>query len=394
MVHNTCHGLLQRGVKAAVLAINGRMPQARDRYRDVQGVPVHEVTFIPYLLDGSVAQTFDPRVYRQVLAEVRRFQPDLVHIHNVSGASLAPFAACRRLQVPVVLTLHDLWLLCPNNMLYQEDGTLCDVTTRPSGCSQCFRRYDFWANIPQRRKVFDRLVENVRLFVSPSQKLIDLHVAAGYAQERFRLVPNGIKPALFQIPSDPFVRETAAECEPSRTLLFAGAMVETKGIQTVIQALPKLARYLDDVRVLIAGTGEERYTRALRSFEPFTVRPLGKVPFHEMRALYAASDLTLVPSTCHENSPMVIYESLMAGTPILGSTIGGIPELVQEGRTGYLFSTGDPGHLVERTVQHFSLSAHERRSMRRRCAKYAQGHLTLDLHLDRLQTVYAEALGT
>jgi glycosyltransferase involved in cell wall biosynthesis len=394
MVHNTCHGLLQRGVEAAVLAINGRMPQARDHYHDVEGVPVHEVTSLPYLLDGSVPQTFDHRVYQKVLAELHRFQPDLVHIHNVSGASLAPFLACRRLRVPVVLTLHDLWLLCPNNMLYQGDGTLCDVTTRPRDCSRCFRRYDFWANIPRRREVFARLVENVRLIVSPSQKLIDLHTAAGYGQERFRLVPNGIKPALFQVPSDPFVREAAAECGSFRTLLFAGAMVETKGIQTLIQALPKLTRYLGDLRLLIAGTGEERYTRALRSFEPFTVRLLGRVPFHEMRALYAASDLTLVPSTCHENSPMVIYESLMAGTPILGSTIGGIPELIQEGRTGYLFSTGDPDHLVERTVQHFALSAHERRFMRQRCAEYAQHRLTLDLHLDRLQMVYAEALET
>jgi len=349
---------------------------------------------VPYLLDGSVSQTFDPRVYREVLAELRRFQPDLVHIHNVSGASLASFVACRRLQVPVVLTLHDLWLLCPNNMLYQEDGTLCDVATRPSGCSRCFRRYDFWANIPRRRAVFARLVEDVRLFVSPSQKLIDRHVAAGYARGRFRLVPNGIKPALFQIPSDPVVKETAVECGSFRTLLFAGAMVETKGIQTVIQALPKLSRYLDDLRLIIAGTGEERYMKALRPFEPLTVRLLGRVPFHEMRALYAATDLTLVPSTCHENSPMVIYESLMAGTPVLGSTIGGIPELIQDGTTGYLFSTGDPDSLAERTVQHFALSAYERRSIRQRCAEYAQTHLTLDLHLDRLETVYAEALET
>jgi glycosyltransferase involved in cell wall biosynthesis len=169
-------------------------------------------------------------------------------------------------------------------------------------------------------------------------------------------------------------------------------MVETKGIQTVIQALPKLSRYLDDLRLLIVGTGEERYVKALRPFEPLPVRLLGRVPFHEMRTLYAAADLVLMPSTCLENFPMVICESFMAGTPVLGSAIGGIPELIEEGATGSLFPTGDPNGLAERTIQHFALSACERRTMRQRCAQHARTNLTLDLHLDRLQAIYSEAL--
>jgi glycosyltransferase involved in cell wall biosynthesis len=374
--------------------VNARMPETQDRHHDVQGVPVHEVTFLPCLLNDPFLQTFDPRVYRATLAEIGRVQPDLVHIHNVSGASLAVFSACRRLGVPAVSTLHDLWLLCPNNMLYRGDGTLCDPAQSPDGCHRCFRRLDFWANIPWRRQVFAHLVDNVRLFISPSQKLADLHVAAGYDPSRFRVVPNGIQPTHFKTPSDPIVRETAQESQCFQTLLFAGAVVENKGIPTLIDAVPLLSRYIDRFRLIVAGTGGARFMRKLRGFGPSTVKLLGRVPFWEMRALYAMADLTVVPSTCYENSPMVIYESFLAGTPALGSAIGGIPELIQEGLTGYLFPAGDAVSLAEQAAQHFARSTYERRRMRCRCAKHAQAHMTLDRHFERLLQVYQEALET
>jgi glycosyltransferase involved in cell wall biosynthesis len=394
VVYNECHGLRQRGVEASVLMVNGRMAQGQDEHRQVQDVPVHEISHRPYLFNNPAVQAFDPRVYRDVAAEIGRVQPDLVHIHNVSGASLAPFAACRRAGVPAVLTLHDYWLLCPNNMLYRQDGALCDPAATPGACRRCFRRYDFWADIPRRRQVFARLVGSVRLFISPSQRLVDLHTAAGYDPARFRVVPNGIKPALFQPPSNPRVREIVHEAGLFRTLLFAGAVVETKGVQTLIEAAPLLSRYVDRFRLVVAGEGEQRLMAALRRLDRSGVELLGRVPFQEMRSLYAAADLTVVPSTWYENSSMVVYESLLAGTPVLASAIGGTPELIDEEATGYTFPPRDTAALVARAVQHFSRSAPERRQMRRQCIEQAHSQMTLDRHLDRLQNVYVEALET
>jgi glycosyltransferase involved in cell wall biosynthesis len=122
------------------------------------------------------------------------------------------------------------------------------------------------------------------------------------------------------------------------------------------------------------------------------IKLLGRVPFEEMRRLYASADLTVVPSVHYDNSPMVIYESLLCGTPVLGAEIGGIPELVREGETGYLVPPGDAAALAEKVVLHFSRSAVSRRRMRQRCLEYAHQHLTMDHHLDALLAVYAEAL--
>ncbi len=393
VVYNTCHGLLQRGVDASILMVNARLSERSDVQRDVQGVPVHEVIYRPYWPNNPFLQVFDPRVYRSVLAEVRRVQPDLVHIHNVSGATLAPIVACNRLNVPVIQTLHDQWLLCPNNQLYQGKGLLCDPSEYPKGCNRCFRRQDFWGNIPWRRQIFSRLVQGVRLFISPSQKLVDLHVAGGYDSARFRVVPNGIKPTLYQTPSDPHVRKYARESGLFHTLLFAGAIVESKGIQTIIEAVPLLSRHVENFRLLVAGAGDAHFLAALKSLDPSTVKLLGRVPFQEMRAMYAATDLTVISSIGYENSPMVIYESMLAGTPVLGSAIGGIPELILDGETGYLFPPGDAVALTERAVQHFARSAPERRAMCHRCVEHSSTHMTLSNHFDRLQKVYDEVMG-
>jgi glycosyltransferase involved in cell wall biosynthesis len=390
--YNACHGLIERGIDVSVLTINARMAKMWDRCYELEGVPVHDVAYQSRSPGTPFLQVFDSRVYRTVANEIRRVRPNLVHVHSITGATLAPFFACRQLHVPLVLTLHDHWLLCPNNMLYQNNGGLCDPTQRSRNCGRCFRRHAFWGNVPWRRQVFAYLVKNARYFISPSQKLVELHVAAGYNRARFRVVPYGVKPTLFHMPSDLLVRETVRECGLFRTLLFAGAVVEPKGIQILVEALPTLYRHIDRFRLIVAGSGDKQLMNVLRRYDSDTVRMLGRVPFLEMRALYATADLTVVPSMWHDNSPMVIYESLLSGTPVIGSDIGGIPELIEEGETGHIVPHGNAEALAKGVIQHFDRPAHERRAMRQRCAAYALANMTMERHLDRLQQVYDEAL--
>jgi len=389
---HSCYGLLRRGHECSVLSINSRFGEDVDRLYALKGIPVREVGY-QHRLRFQVCQVFDFRIYRRILQELERAQPDLVHVHNVSGTSLAPFVACRRLGIPIVATLHDLWLLCPNNMLYRGDGVLCDPAEPAKHCRKCYRRYDFWGDIPWRRWVFAQMVRNVRRFITPSGRLRDLHVRAGYDSTRFRVLKYGIAPSLFEMPTITTRLGLDVHGFHSNRLLFAGVIVEIKGIGTVIEALPSLIKYIDDFQLLVAGSGEETFLAQLRSYTPMSVHLLGKVPFVEMINLYATAGLTLMPSIIEENSPLVVYESLLAGTPVLGADIGGIPELIEEGHTGYLFTPGDPADLAEKAILHFARSAPERRAMRQHCRAYALANLTLERHVDGLLDIYREAIG-
>jgi len=387
---HTCRELRRGGIDCSILAINHRYPEAADLWYDYDGIPVHNVA-LTTSESSPWRDIFDPRIFRLVSRELRRIKPDLVHLANVSGSTLAPFVAARRAGVPVVCTLHDLWLLCPNNMLYRPSGGFCDPTHAPQECERCFRRYDFWGHVPYRRSVFRALTANVRLFVSPSQALIDRHVEAGYSPDRFRLVPYGLREERIPEPSHPAVIRVNESRAMYNTLAFAGGGVETKGAHVLFQAIPLMLRHIERLRVVIAGGGEQRLLDSFRAYAP-AVQVLGRIPFEEMRTLFGAVDLSVVPSVWHENSPVVIYENYQAGTPVLGSDFGGIPELIREGQTGYTFPVGDPVGLAEKAILHFARPSYERRRMRQACYRRVSSVLSLRQHIVGMQAVHEEAL--
>jgi len=388
--YHTCRDLIRAGVDCSVLVVNNRQSQTSDQWYDLDGIPVHRISFATEKR-SAYSDVFDLRVYRAVRTKLSRLEPDLVHVHNVSGATLAPYVACRASNTPVVNTLHDLWLLCPNNMLYRSDGSFCDPRQRPAACKTCFQRYDFWGNVPYRRTVFAALTSNVRAFISPSQALIDQHVLAGYAAERFRLIRYGFVDTNGRGNRDLAFRRVKGSPEHHRTLVFAGGGVEIKGASVLLRSLPMMLRHIEGLRIIVAGLGEKRFLRRFRRYEP-TVQVLGWVPFGEIEALYASADLTVVPSICHENSPVVIYENFRVGTPVLGSAFGGIPELIEEGETGYLFPVGNAGALAEKAILHFARPAHERRRMRMRCVNEDRERLTSEGNIEKVLNVYREVL--
>lgn len=385
--YHTIRGLMRRGVTCEVLFVNNRMPHTAEEWYELDGIPVHRVDLFTRRRT-ALNDVFDPRTYRAMYAELKRFKPDVVHMQNMSGATLAPYVACRAAGVPVVNTLHDLWLLCPNNMMLRADGGLCN----PRGNHrQCFQRYDFWGNLPHRSTIFSILTANVQRFISPSQALIERHVEAGYARDRFRLIRLGFEPTTPQDVLHAGVQRVIANAPQQRVVTFAGGGIEIKGARVVLAALPRLIDNIDHLQLVVAGSGETAILDALQQFAP-AVTMLGWVPFNEMQFLFAASELVLLPSTCHENSPVVIYQSYQAGTPVAASQIGGIPELIEPNSTGALFPAGDPAALADSVIAHLARPATERRRMRQNCVRRARTQLTLNQHLDQHLAIYREVL--
>lgn len=399
-LYNTCRGLQRRGVECVILHISNRRPKQGDDWYQVDGIPVHRITFADspeFIRRGLRLEVFDWRILSAVRRTLRDMQPALFHVHNVAHASLAPFVAARSTGTPTVCTLHDHWLLCPNNMLYHRDGSSCDPAQHTDTCAQCARQYQYWGAIKHRRKWFARLTRSVARFLSPSQALIDLHVAAGYDRERFRLVPNELALPDLAAPrqsraNHPGVAEICAAAATRPTLVFSGGGVTIKGAQVVLAAVPDLLAAVPNVQLVIVGGGEPETLTAFRRFAP-AVQVLGRVPFNAMHTLFAAADLTLLPSVWQENAPMTIYENYQVGTPLVASHIGGIPELIEPGVTGYLIPPNDPAALVEQVVQHLARPAHERRRMRQTCVRRANDPAVLSQHVDKLLAVYQEVIG-
>lgn len=387
-IYHTNRGLIDQGVRCTILSINMRHPQRSDDWYDLDGIHVHRVRFSTRQPGGEI---FDHRVYRAVRREIDAQQPDVVHLHNASGASLAPYVAARRAGVPVVNTLHDLWLLCPNNMLLRTDGSICDPARHPRGCSDCVRNYEYWAAVPRRRELFARLTRNA-LFISPSQALIDFHVRAGYDPARFRLVRLGFAETPLGEPIHPGVRRLQSGRDARPLAVFGGGGAGVKGSYVVLDAARRLHVAASEIEIAVAGNIHASMAARFQQEAP-NVQVLGRIPFTDMRILFALADLVLMPSVIPENSPVTIFESHQVGTPVVGSDIGGIPEFINHRRTGYIVLPGDSQALADAIIEHFARPAIERRRMRMVCVETGRTQRSLAQHLAALRAVYDEAIG-
>jgi glycosyltransferase involved in cell wall biosynthesis len=260
------------------------------------------------------------RRFRAILADA---QPDIVHTHVIDGFSASIWRRARQRGIPVIHTAHDYHLICPRAFLLTRHWRLC---TQPALPCRAYRAWHL------------HTTTDVDLFVSPSQFLLDKHREAGMAVRQTAVVRNGIP-----TPSPPTSLETAsgAGC---RFLLLC-RLTEEKGVRVVLDAVRRLPPGLR-FELTIAGRGPlEAVVREAAAAEP-RIRFAGFVQGDEKHALLSNADHLLIPSLWYENAPVAVVEAAAYGIGVIGSRIGGIPELVIEGSTGLLFQPGDAAALA------------------------------------------------
>lgn len=159
------------------------------------------------------------------------------------------------------------------------------------------------------------------------------------------VIPCGVTPTLASRP-----RPASAE-RRSLELLYVGRLVPGKGVSDLIDAFGRVAESLPAARLTVAGAGQERaelQARASTLGIADRVRFLGEVPHEAALGLMAESDLFVLPSYA-EGSPLSVTEALALGTPVVGTTVGAMPELV--GEDGILVEPGDIAALADAIVE-------------------------------------------
>jgi glycosyltransferase involved in cell wall biosynthesis len=266
---------------------------------------VHLFTFRSPRLRQPVQQF---RSIRAILQRVRDFAPHLIHYQ---GAHLwfdlaLPFFR----RYPLIFTIHDF---------------------RPHPGDQLSRKTPFWVEMFARRRADELIVhtQHVRGLV-----VRELHVDV----ERISVIPH------IQIGEKPF---SSAHHEEERLILFFGRIWEYKGLEYLIQAEPLITARLPDVRILIAGQGEDfsRYTRMMVHPDRFIIH--NEYISEERAAEYFRRASVVVLPYIEASQSGVIPMAYSAGKPVVATTVGGLPEMVDDGSTGYLVSPRDAVQLAE-----------------------------------------------
>ena len=268
--------------------------------------------------------------------------PDIAHMHNIYhhlSPSILPPLVDRG--VGIVMTIHDYKLLCPALRFY-NNGQVCE-RCRPFRYLSCFEgrcvQNSRGASLLCATEMFfhDMLhayTDKIDRFIAPSHFVAGKLVTRGLEPEKIVVIPNFVDSNRWQ-PAG----------EGGSYILFSGRLTQEKGILTLIRALAGLP----GIPLKIVGSGmADGPTRQLaRELGAENIDFLGFKSEEEVRRLVQGSSFVCVPSEWYENAPMSALEAFACGKPVVGTRIGGIPEMVREGETGLLAEPGDELDLRE-----------------------------------------------
>ena len=270
------------------------------------------------------------------------FQPDVVHLHNIHSY-LSPIVGelAHKRGIRVVWTLHDYKLLCPRYdcLLAGKpcekcfDGAKANALTHRCMKGSLPASVVAWLEaVKWNRRTLEK---NTDLFICPSRFIADKMKSGGFAPVKFSVLNNFLDPVkLRQYQTmDPNANREDYYC-------FVGRLSAEKGIEDLLEVASRLPYPLK-----VAGTGTLEPAMRLKYAGCKNIEFLGMLDAPEVARLLAGARLSVTPSQCYENNPLSVVESLCAGTPVAGSDIGGIPELINS-ENGIIFQPFDKESLA------------------------------------------------
>jgi glycosyltransferase involved in cell wall biosynthesis len=280
-------------------------------------------------------------VFDDILEE---HSPDAVHFHNIVGLSVGLIQTAKQRRLRTVLTLHDYWGICHKNILIKEEGRICGDD---SGCAECrfFISTGRWRNIPSlmRRDFISYQLDISDAYISPSRYLAKRYVNAGLSAEKMHVIPYGID-------IERFSKIVKDEASAKIRFSFIGYIGRHKGVATIIEALGYI-KDKENIQINFIGDGElkdELQDMVSGKGLDEIVRFQGKKENSRIEDIFRTTDVMILPSVWPDNHPVSIYEAMASRTAVIASDIGGIPELVEDGVTGFLFEAGDARSLAQK----------------------------------------------
>ena len=376
------HGYPMRYNAGSEVYTQGLTQALADRH-EVRVFARQENAFLPEYAVQEEADPSDPRIILRLINMARardgyrhpsvdaafaelldEFRPNVVHIGHLNHLSTSLVFEARDRRIPVVLTLHDYWLMCPRGQFIQmypenpsDNWAVCDGQDDRKCAERCYCRYfgggdvdrdsdvNYWTRWAGSRMAHAReACEAVDVFIAPARYLLRrFRDEFGLPGERLVYLDYG-----FHL--DRLGDRKRVEGEPF-TFGYIGTHIPAKGVDHLIEAFgtvegqPVLRIWGRDLGMETAGL--KALARGLEGTAGGRVEWMGEYRNQDIvPEVFNRCDAIVVPSIWAENSPLVIHEALQARVPVITSDYGGMAEYVRHEENGLLFSHRDPLSLA------------------------------------------------
>lgn len=284
------------------------------------------------------------RNFEQVIKKVK---PDIVHFNCINyHLTTSVVQICKKYKIHTVMTLHDIRFCCPGGTLlkghkdYCADQPCLRGNTLPCIFNKCKNANLSESIISATELSFSKLFgtyRNIDSFVCPSAAIYKLALKAGFDGKKLNILHN-------------FLDKETSEIIPKHTddnyFLYAGRLVEEKGIDYLLEAMAKVP---NEIKLNIAGSGnQEKKLRDLaQNLQLQNVNFLGFISGEELKNVFENCIATILPCKYFEAFGLSIIESFAYGKTVIASNSGAISEIIDNGKNGMIFEVGDVDRLAE-----------------------------------------------
>jgi len=394
---NLAVGLRELGHEVSVLTAGPRDECSRVRGVGVLYVGAPGVGGAASLMLNPYALAY--RMSKKLRALVRAPGFDVVHSNTVMNLGF-PSAG-----LPSVLTLVSLSVLCPVGNYLCINRSNLRVRCGPLRTVRCMHRflgerrrlslkgkagfapYSLFAYLTSKERA--RALRNFDAFVAISDYVRDaLLESTSVPAKRVSVIPPAVDEEAFEREPEPQERD-------GNTVLFVGRLEPEKGIRTLLRSIRMVLRSIPDCRFVIVGGGTLKeevtsFTRGEGVGDRVSVE--GEVPYERLPRYYKLSDVVVVPSSWQEPFGMVVADAMLSRRPVVGTSVGGLPELVRHGESGLLVEPNDPAALAEAVVSILQNPA-VAREMGERGYEMARGRFSKRVVAERMVEVYERIAG-
>ena len=321
---------------------------------------------------------------RRLNTILEKERPDIAHLHNIyHQISPSIIGVLKKNKVKTIMTLHDYKLICPTYVMIDRNNVICDrckggrfYQAAVHRCMDGSLAHSSVLSMEAYLHRWLRSYDDIDLYIAPSRFLANLMSRNSTIRKPIVVLPYGVE-----------LEKNPSVASKDNYILFFGRMSREKGIETLIHAYEHLDR---KIPLKIAGDGPllDRLKSQYKN-----VDFLGYQEKASIKKLIQNAAFVVVPSEWFENFPMAVLETMSLGKPVIASDTGGIPEQIDDGKSGLLFEAGNTSALAGQMKR--LLSDRELRSkLGLEARKKVQEQYSLEIHCSKLIELYEKLIET
>lgn len=326
--------------------------------------------------------------YKKMCEAIDDFKPDIIHLNNFQRQlSASVVKAAEDKNVPMVFTAHDIQAICPAISMLDSNGNICNECLKgkyknciKKSCVHNSKAKSILGAIEnqyyKKHKVYSEKIFHI---ITPSEFYKTEFIKDGIDKEKITAIHNYIE-----------LEDYNMKTEDDNYILYFGRLAKEKGILYLLNAVSKAKKEINDIKLYIAGTGpEEKKIKEIikRNKLEQNVELLGFLNHNKVKEYVSKSSIVVVPSIWYENCPYSVLETQAIGKPIIGSNLGGIPELVKDNENGMIYKYNDTDELANKILELYK-NDELKKKFSKNAKEYAKNEYNKENYYKEIMNIY------